>query len=119
MTAVRVVATLTFDTQEKADQAVAAMIVAHRPKRQEEGCLQYELMRSIENPLKVVLHELWASKPLYDQHWLTQMAREGAPNPDRLSVAKLEFYEYAEYVLLDDVWQPADPAQRLNTVRWA
>lgn len=40
MTAVRVVATMTFESQEKADQAIAAMTVSHRVKRQEEGCLQ-------------------------------------------------------------------------------
>lgn len=47
------------------------------------------------------------------------MARDGAPNPDRLRLAKLEFYEHAEDVLLEDVWPPADSHQRMRTVRWA
>lgn len=35
---------------------------------QEEGCEQYELFRSLDEPEKVVLLERWASEALLDKH---------------------------------------------------
>ena len=36
--------------------------------QQEEGCEQYELFQSLDDPEKVVLLERWASQELLDKH---------------------------------------------------
>lgn len=119
MKGVRVVATLVFPNAEIADQAVAGMVEAFRPKQKEDGALQYELFRSIEHPEKVVLHEHWASKELYDKHWREQVEREGLPDLSQLSDVKVEFYQHANYSIVDGIWQPSEPTDRISTIRWA
>ena len=119
MRAVRVIATGTYATRELADEAFRLRNEANRAKQQEEGCLQYELFRSGDDPCKLVLIELWASKALYDRYWTTQCEREGLPSPERLRQARIEFYEHAEYTVIDGVWQPVDESDRMTTIRWA
>lgn len=36
--------------------------------RKEEGCLQYDLHQSIENPNVFIFHEVWKNKELFDLH---------------------------------------------------
>ncbi len=121
MSGIRVIVTLNFPSAEIADQALEGMVEAFRPKAQEPGCLQYELFRSIESPEKVVLHEHWASKELYDLHWTSQTEREGLPDPEQTAMMKpeFEFYRHENYDLVGGIWQPLDPADRLNTIRLA
>jgi quinol monooxygenase YgiN len=56
-----------FASAFKALQAVA---------RREEGCQQYELFQSVDDPDKMVMLERWASQELLDKH----MAAERADN---------------------------------------
>jgi quinol monooxygenase YgiN len=44
--------------------------------RQEEGCQQYELFQSVDDPDRMVMLERWASQELLDKH----MAAERAAN---------------------------------------
>ncbi|RLA06160.1 MAG: hypothetical protein DRQ54_06995 [Gammaproteobacteria bacterium] len=118
MAGVRVVVTINFPNGEVADQAVAGMVEANAPIREREGAVQYEVLRSAENPGKVVLMEHWASRELYDKHWTKQMAG-GPPDLDPSWEPSIEFYNYQEYAIDDDgVWIAADPADRNSTIRW-
>lgn len=120
MSGVRVIGTINFPNAEIAEQALAQMVEAFRPKQQEEGAIQYELFRSLENPAKVVLLEHWENRELYDKHWITQTAREGVPEMKQEGFsATLEFYTHANYEIVDGIWEPADKRQRISTIRWA
>jgi quinol monooxygenase YgiN len=39
---------------------------------QEQGCEQYELFQSVDDPARMVLLERWASQALLDQHMLAE-----------------------------------------------
>ncbi len=41
------------------------------PTRKEEGCLRYELHRSLEDPNLFLLHEVWASRQHHQAHYQT------------------------------------------------
>jgi len=121
MAGVRVIVTLNFPSPEAAEQAVAGMAQAFKPVLQEPGALQYELFRSVDNPQRVVLMEHWASRELYDQHWNKQMREQGAPDQEQARALgpTFEFYPQANYDIVDGIWQPLDPADRMTTIRWA
>src|SRR5205823_8577455 len=38
------------------------------PSRREEGCLTYNLHRSIDTPGALLLHEVWASREAHTEH---------------------------------------------------
>jgi quinol monooxygenase YgiN len=38
------------------------------PSRKEEGCLRYDLHRSIDTPGALLLHEVWASREAHTEH---------------------------------------------------
>lgn len=38
------------------------------PSRKEEGCLRYDLHRSIDTPGALLLHEVWASREAHAEH---------------------------------------------------
>jgi quinol monooxygenase YgiN len=126
MKAIRVVVNNESESVEAADAAIAARIeVCKRTEATEDGCLQYEVFRSQLRPQRFTLLELWASKAAYDKHWHLQQEREqanpaSAPSaaPGRRSVT-IEFYQQNIYQRLDGVWQPADPEERIDTIRWA
>jgi quinol monooxygenase YgiN len=46
---------------------------------QEEGCEQYELFQSLDDPDKVVLLERWASQELLDKHMAAERSRTPSP----------------------------------------
>jgi quinol monooxygenase YgiN len=46
---------------------------------QDEGCEQYELFQSLDDPDKVVLLERWASQALLDRHMDAERTRNTAP----------------------------------------
>jgi quinol monooxygenase YgiN len=58
--------TADFASAFKALQAIA---------QQEEGCEQYELFQSLDDPDKVVLLERWASQELLDKHMAAERTR--------------------------------------------
>jgi quinol monooxygenase YgiN len=41
------------------------------PTRKEEGCLQYDLHRSLDDPNLFLLHEAWASRQHHQAHYQT------------------------------------------------
>ena len=45
----------------------------------EEGCQQYELFQSLDDPDKVVLLERWASQELLDKHMEGERVRNPSP----------------------------------------
>jgi quinol monooxygenase YgiN len=58
-----------FATAFKALQGIA---------QQEQGCEQYELFRSVDDPDKVVLLERWTNQALLDKHMEAERARNAA-----------------------------------------
>ncbi len=38
------------------------------PTRAEEGCINYDMHRSIEDPGLIIFYENWTTKPLWEQH---------------------------------------------------
>ena len=60
---------------EFADAFKALQVVVQR----DEGCEQYELFRSLDDPDKVVLLERWANQDLLDRHMEAERGRNGAP----------------------------------------
>jgi len=38
------------------------------PTRKEEGCLRYDLHRSIDTPGALLLHEVWTSREAHTEH---------------------------------------------------
>jgi len=38
------------------------------PSRKEEGCLRYDLHRSVDTPGALMLHEVWASREAHTEH---------------------------------------------------
>src|SRR6201984_2745352 len=38
------------------------------PSRKEEGCLRYDLHRSVDQPGALLLHEVWASREAHTEH---------------------------------------------------
>jgi quinol monooxygenase YgiN len=58
-------------TAEFADSFRALQAIA----RQEDGCEQYELFQSLDDPDRVVLLERWASQELLEQHMQAERSR--------------------------------------------
>ncbi len=42
------------------------------PSRREEGCLSYNIHRSIDTPGALLLHEIWASREAHTEHMHTR-----------------------------------------------
>jgi quinol monooxygenase YgiN len=38
------------------------------PTRAEEGCINYDMHRSVEDPGLIMFHENWTSRPLWERH---------------------------------------------------
>jgi quinol monooxygenase YgiN len=57
-----------------ADTFKALQAVAQR----EEGCEQYELFQSLDDPDKMVMLERWASQELLDKHMEAERARNAS-----------------------------------------
>ena len=76
MTAARVVVQFTADNQQLADQRVPELVERARSVQKEPGCLQFEVFRSVANPEKWALIELWESQQVLDER---NRARGGVP----------------------------------------
>ncbi len=59
----------------RADDFAGAFKTVQAIAQQEEGCEQYELFQSIDEPEKVVLLERWASQELLDKHMVAERTR--------------------------------------------
>jgi quinol monooxygenase YgiN len=52
--------------QETILEAELRALVA--PTRKEDGCLRYDLHRSVDTPAALLLHEVWASRDAHTEH---------------------------------------------------
>jgi quinol monooxygenase YgiN len=87
MTAVRVVVQFTADNAAIADQQVQALANRAKSVQQEPGCLQFEVFRSVANPERWSLIELWESQQVLDSR--------GGPPPAPAGVKRvIEHYEH-------------------------
>jgi quinol monooxygenase YgiN len=59
----------------RADDFASAFKAVQAIAQQEEGCEQYELFQSLDQPEKVVLLERWASQELLDKHMQAERTR--------------------------------------------
>jgi len=76
--AIRHVVTIQVAPGKTADFAVAFGALQASALR-EEGCEQYELFQSLDNPDRVVLLERWASQDLLDKHMQAERTRTPSP----------------------------------------
>jgi quinol monooxygenase YgiN len=63
----------------KAGDFARAFTVLQGIAQQEEGCEQYELFQSLDDPDKVVLLERWESQALLDKHMEAERTRDTSP----------------------------------------
>lgn len=89
----------------------------------EPGCLQFEYFRSLANPDKFAIVELWESYEAYDGHWRTVQANRPAPQPGQPAPPRpqnlSEIYQHAVFDVVDGVWAPRDASRRIDSIRWA
>ena len=62
----------------RTDDFASAFKVLQGIAQQEEGCEQYELFQSLDDPDKVVLLERWASQALLDEHMEAERTRNAS-----------------------------------------
>ncbi len=92
MTAVRVVVQFTADSKATAEQRVTELAERAKAVQQESGCLQFEAFRSVSNPEKWALIELWESQQVLDDR---NRARGGGPPPPPAGVNRtIEHYQH-------------------------
>ncbi|MFG1667698.1 putative quinol monooxygenase [Streptomyces sp. Y7] len=105
------------------DAALPALLENMRETQREPGCLQFELLRSIEFPNHILLLELWPSQQIFDAHWQLRMkvgSDEEAPEPAPRQQGSngMEFYRHQPFQHLYDRWMPAEVTKRSETVIW-
>ena len=60
------------------------------PTRAEEGCINYDMHRSIEDPGLVMFYENWQTKPLWERHMESpHLAEFSAETEDMVEVWEL------------------------------
>lgn len=120
MAAIRAIISFTAPSAEAAEAELKVRAERCRQtEAEEEGCLQFEVYRSVTNPAKFVLLELWASEEAFDRHWRLNRSGTRPPQPQtpgRTSTA--EFYRQQLFAQVEGVWSVADPAQRTAGIRW-
>lgn len=64
------------------------------PTRKEEGCVQYDLHHSLDNPSQFLLHEVWASRAHHTAHIKTpHFLRFDARKDSLLASRDLTFWQ--------------------------
>jgi quinol monooxygenase YgiN len=120
MSAIRAVISFTCPTPEAAEAELRIRTDrCQQTEAEEDGCLQFEVYRSVMNPEKFVLVELWASEEAFDRHWRLNRSGTRPPNPStpgRTSTA--EFYKQTLFTQVDGVWTAADANARTEGIRW-
>jgi quinol monooxygenase YgiN len=117
MSQIRVIVSMTAESPSAADAAIVERVrICEAVQREEEGCLQYEIFRSVMRPECFTLMELWASEAAFDRHAkvVRPAGSSGAPRPQSI----VEMYHVARYRRIDGIWQAEDPEQRMETIRW-
>ena len=123
MSQIRVVVSITAASVEAADELIRQRVeVCKRVEAEEEGCLQYEVFRSVMRPERFTLMELWTSEAIYDKHWrLSQergSAKPAAPPAPGAPRQTVEMYKQKLFQRVDGIWQAADAGERMETIRW-
>jgi|SRR5579859_534094 len=130
---------LTVQSNVVSEERLEAALTVAKDIRAEEGCLQYEIFRSIEFPENLAQLELWASEAALDAHCrrlrdepsrggllADGSAQVSAPNhygmphaPRRDGMSGVEVYPYARFARSpEEVWARADEKERIQSVRW-
>jgi quinol monooxygenase YgiN len=63
----------------KAADFAGAFKVVQAIAHQEEGCEQYELFQSLDDPDRLVLLERWTNQELLDKHMAAERTRDSSP----------------------------------------
>jgi len=58
------------------------------PSRKEEGCLRYDLHRSVDAPIAFLLHEVWTSREAHNEHMQTRHFIRWNARKDALLVSR-------------------------------
>jgi quinol monooxygenase YgiN len=88
-----------FD-EELTDEFIEGFTAGVLASRADEGCLQFDVTRSVESPNKLVLVERWESQELLNKHWNLLQERRArqqqsqGPRPARVA---FERYDYQRY----------------------
>ena len=78
----------------KGDEFAQAFAKRCQEQRKDAGCLQFEVFRSVENPDKFALLELWESQAALDAHARLNEGRPALPPGLRAGAGQREDYEY-------------------------
>jgi quinol monooxygenase YgiN len=64
------------------------------PSRKEEGCLRYDLHRSVDQPGALLLHEVWATREAHTEHtYLPHFLRWNARKDALLASREANFWK--------------------------
>lgn len=81
---------------DKIEEAKAAALAIVEPSRKEEGCINYDVHQSIEDPTVFVWHETWADKAAIDEHFdktyfieFAQVVQRVAAEPSQITLTKM------------------------------
>jgi quinol monooxygenase YgiN len=78
----------------KADEFARVFEKRCEESRKDAGCLQFEIFRSVSNPDKFTLLELWESEAALDAHARLNQGRPPLPDGLRSGAGQREDYEY-------------------------
>ena len=93
-TTIRVVARISVRADKLTEtlQTLGGLITATRV---EEGCITYELLQNIDDPLDLTFVEEWASPEALDAHFETEHFKAVAARADRLLTAPPDIRRYS------------------------
>jgi quinol monooxygenase YgiN len=91
--AVRLVVTIDAEPG-KGDEFAQVFEKRCEDSRKDAGCLQFEIFRSVSNPDKFALLELWESQAALDAHAQVNTTRAPLPQGLRRGAGEREDYEY-------------------------
>ncbi len=81
MAGVRLIVQFTAETEEIADQAIAAAVERCKAAQKEPGCVQFEVFRSALRPEHYVLLEHWESPEALEVHAQGMSTNRPQPRP--------------------------------------
>ena len=101
-----------LNTSKGDDQSFVDAWLPHLAEvSEEEGCLEFDLFRSVTNPEELVLVEQWGSAELLMTHVKREWGQPGGPGVPSVnelvtSVVGPEIYDYQLSTLDTDGWRP-------------
>jgi len=61
------------------DFLAVARVLVEKTKTNDKGCINYELCKDLNDPLRFIMHEEWEDKDALDAHMKSEHFRELAP----------------------------------------